>query len=95
MEEDSVVADLENLPVEERPQRRTTYTAKMATHMEEEAQRRMSHLFNLLMGMLVACEPGIPYAPLFYRPLEHIMETNPCWKRGNYNAFMKIMHNIH
>ena len=28
--------------------------------------------FAKLVGMLVACEPGVQYAPLFYKPLEKI-----------------------
>ena len=46
--------------------------------------------FASLIGMLVACEPGVRYAPLFYKPLGKIKEQNLNWKHGKFNAFMRI-----
>ena len=46
--------------------------------------------FASLIGMLVACEPGVRYAPLFYKPLEKIKEQDLNWKHGKFNAFMRI-----
>ena len=43
-----------------------------------------------LIRMLVACEPGVRYAPLYYKPLERVKDKNLIWKRGNYIAFMKV-----
>ena len=40
--------------------------------------------------MLGACEPGIRYAPLYYKPLERVKDKNLNWKRGIYSAFMKV-----
>ena len=47
-------------------------------------------IFASLIGMLVACEPGVRYALLFYKPLEKIKEQNLSWKHGKFNAFMRI-----
>ena len=47
-------------------------------------------IFAKLIGMLVASEPGVRYAPLFYKPLEKIKENNLSWKRGHYDSFMKV-----
>ena len=46
--------------------------------------------FAQLIGMLVACEPGVRYAPLYYKPLEKIKEHNLNRKRGNFNVFMRV-----
>ena len=46
--------------------------------------------FAKLIGMLVVCEPGVRYAPLYYKPLERVKDKNLNWKRGNYGAFMKV-----
>ena len=46
--------------------------------------------FSKLIGKLVAAEPGVEYAPLYYKPLECVKNTNLRIKRGNFDAFMKI-----
>ena len=51
-------------------------------------------LFSQLIGKLVASEPGVDYAPLYYKPLEKQKETNLKHKRGKYNAFMKVTDRI-
>lgn len=43
-----------------------------------------------LIGMLVASEPGVLYAQFYYKPLEKIKEKNLNWKKGRYDAFMKV-----
>lgn len=47
-------------------------------------------IFAKLIGSLVASEPGVQYAPLFYKPLEHIKDRNLNFKRGNYESYMKV-----
>jgi hypothetical protein len=51
--------------------------------------------FAKLIGLLVASEPGIPpYAPFYYKPLEKIKIKNLNWKKGKFDAFMRIDGNI-
>lgn len=49
--------------------------------------------FARLIGKMVACEPGMQYAPLYYKDLEHEKEEKLKQCRGNYDAFMKISDN--
>ena len=46
--------------------------------------------FAKLIGKLVAAEPGIEYAPLYYKPLEKIKEYQLKCHRGNFDSFMTI-----
>ena len=47
-------------------------------------------LLAKLIGKMVAAEPGVETAPLFYKPLEKVKDK--CIKRakGNFNNFMKL-----
>ena len=47
-----------------------------------------------LIGKLVAAEPGIEYAPLYYKPLEKLKEQQLKIHRGNFNSFMTIPNQI-
>lgn len=50
--------------------------------------------FAQLIGKLVAADPGVKYAPLYYKPLEKAKIANLRAKKGNFNAFMKITNEI-
>lgn len=50
--------------------------------------------FSRLVGMLVASEPGVLYAPLYYKPLEKIKLANLNAKKGNFDAYMRVTSNI-
>ncbi len=39
---------------------------------------------------MVAAEPGVEHAPLFYKPLEKVKENELKQCRGNYDAVMNI-----
>jgi hypothetical protein len=49
-----------------------------------------NRLFAKLRGKMVAAEPGVETAPLFYKPLEKVKDK--CIKRAkdNFNNFMKL-----
>ena len=46
--------------------------------------------FAKLIGKLVATEPGIEYAPLYYKPLEKLKEEELSIHKGNFDSFMTI-----
>ena len=46
--------------------------------------------FAKLIGKLVATEPGIEYAPLYYKPLEKIKDKELKIHKGNFDSFMTI-----
>ena len=46
--------------------------------------------FATLIGKMVASEPGMQYAPLYYRDLEHIRDNELKLNRGNFDAKMKV-----
>ncbi|XP_060558153.1 uncharacterized protein LOC132718470 [Ruditapes philippinarum] len=46
--------------------------------------------FAQLIGKLVASEPGVEYAPLFYIPLEKVKDKNLRLNKGQYDKFMKL-----
>ena len=50
--------------------------------------------FAQLIGKFVAAEPGVEYAPLFYKPLEKVKTAALKQKHGNFNSFMSITPNI-
>lgn len=50
--------------------------------------------YSKLIGKLVAVEPGIEYAPLYYKPLEKLKEQQLKIHRGNFNSFMTIPNQI-
>ena len=51
--------------------------------------------FSQLTGRLVAIQPGVEYAPLYYKPLEKIKDHELKIHQGNYNSFMNISGSIH
>lgn len=55
-----------------------------------EKKRVTIREYAKLIGKLVASEPGVEYAPLFYKPLEKIKDKNLRIHKGNYNSFMNI-----
>lgn len=60
------------------------------------AQKRVTiRQFSQLIGRLVATQPGVEYAPLYYKPLEKIKDYELKRHQGNYNSFMTIPRNIH
>ena len=50
--------------------------------------------FATLIGKMVASEPGMQYAPLYYRDLEHIRDNELKSNRGNFDAKMKVGNEI-
>ena len=46
--------------------------------------------FAKLIGLMVASEPGVEHAPLFYKPLEKIKEFQLRINKGNFDRYMKI-----
>jgi hypothetical protein len=50
--------------------------------------------FSKLIGKLVVAEPGVEYAPLFYKPLEQEKEKNLKLHYGKYNAFIKLTDSV-
>ena len=46
--------------------------------------------FSQLIGKLVATQQGVEYAPLFYKPLEKVIEHELKKHYGNYNSCMTI-----
>ena len=60
------------------------------------AQKRVTiRKFSQLIGSLVATQPGVEYAPLYYKPLEKIKDHELKIHQGNYNSFMNIPRSIH
>ena len=43
-----------------------------------------------MIDTMVATEPGVEYAPLFYKPLEKIKEINLRKGKGNFDNLMRI-----
>ena len=46
--------------------------------------------FAKLIGKLVATEPGIGYAPLYYKPLDKLKEKELNIHKGNFDSYMLI-----
>lgn len=46
--------------------------------------------FAQVIGKMVAAEPAVAHAPLFYKPLEKIKETQLRKAKGNFDHFMPI-----
>ena len=46
--------------------------------------------FAKLIGLMVASEPAVEHAPLFYKPLEKIKEFQLRINKGNFDRYMKI-----
>lgn len=46
--------------------------------------------FAKMIGKMVAAEPGVEYAPLFYKPLEKIKDINLRKSKGNFDNLMRI-----
>jgi hypothetical protein len=46
--------------------------------------------FSQLIGKLVAAEPGVEYAPLFYKPLEKVKESALRAHKGKFESFLTI-----
>jgi hypothetical protein len=51
--------------------------------------------FAKIIGKLVAAEPGVEYAPLYYKPLEKIKEIELKRHRGNFDSYMTIPHGLY
>lgn len=68
----------------------------IADHCKEIMQKKFVTIaeFAQLVGKLVAAEPGVEYAPLYYKPLEREKDRNLKLKHGNYNSFMKLTASI-
>ena len=49
--------------------------------------------FAQLIGKMVACEPGMQYAPLYYKDLEHEKDHHLKQCKGNYDAHIVISDN--
>lgn len=49
--------------------------------------------FAQLLGKMVACEPGMQYAPLYYKDLEHEKDQKLKQCKGNYDAHIVISDN--
>ena len=47
--------------------------------------------FAILIGKMVAAEPGVEHAPLFYKPLEKVKDTELRCHNGNFDRFMKSL----
>lgn len=60
-----------------------------------EKRRVTMREFAKLIGKLVATDPGIDYAPLFYKPLERVKERMLKLHKGNYNSFMNIPKSVY
>lgn len=65
-------------------------------HCKEVIQTKFTTIteFAQLIGKLVAAEPGVEYAPLFYKSLEKAKDKNLKLKCGNFKSFMKITEDI-
>ena len=46
--------------------------------------------FAKMIGKMVEAEPGVEYAPLFYKPLEKIKDINLRRSKGNFDNLMRI-----
>ena len=46
--------------------------------------------FAKMIGKLVASEPGVDYAALFYKPLEKVKDCQLRINKGNFDCFMKL-----
>ena len=46
--------------------------------------------FAQMIGKMVAAEPGVEYAPLYYKPFELVKNHNLKRKRGNFDSFMRV-----
>lgn len=64
-------------------------------HSILEKKRVTIREFAQLLGKLVAAEPGVECAPLFYKPLEKVKDKNLKIHKGNYNSFMNISEALH
>ncbi|XP_053383777.1 uncharacterized protein LOC128549987 [Mercenaria mercenaria] len=51
--------------------------------------------FAQLIGKLVASQPGVEYAPLFYKPLERVKDKMLTIHKGNFNSFMTIPQSVY
>ncbi len=51
-------------------------------------------LFAQLIGKMVAAEPGVEYAPLYYKPLELVKDAMLRRIRGNFDSVMSIPEEI-
>ncbi|MCG8113708.1 MAG: reverse transcriptase domain-containing protein [Candidatus Thiodiazotropha taylori] len=59
------------------------------------AQKRITiRQFAKLIGKLVATEPGVEYAPLYYKPLEKVKEKELNSHLGNFDSFMSVTNEI-
>ena len=60
------------------------------------AQKRVTiRQFSQLIGRLVATQPGVEYAPLYYKPVEKIQDHELEIHQENYNSFKNIPRSIH
>ncbi len=50
--------------------------------------------FAVLIGKMVASEPGYQFAPLYYKDLEHIRDMQLKLSHGNYDAHMTVTDDI-
>ncbi|XP_045206274.2 uncharacterized protein LOC123558461 [Mercenaria mercenaria] len=59
------------------------------------SEKNLYSKFSKLIGKLVATEPGVQYAPLYYKPLEKVKEIQLGKHKGNYDSFFTIPHSLH
>ena len=73
--------------------RLTTERMEELLQLCEHMLKQKMHIirkFAILIGKMVAAEPGVEHAPLFYKPLEKIKDTELRCHNGNFDRFMTI-----
>ena len=63
---------------------------QLCKHMLKQKMHITIRKFAILIGKMVAAEPGVEHAPLFYKPLEKIKDTELRCHNGNFDRFMTI-----
>ena len=77
-----------------------TMTVRLPPDRQQEIIELCNHIlqkrrvtirkFSQLIGKLVATQQGVEYAPLYYKPLEKVKETELSKHKGNYDSFMNV-----
>ena len=47
-----------------------------------------------MTGIMVAAEPGVEYAPLYYKPLDKVKDFNLRKHKGDFDRLMKISRDV-
>ena len=50
--------------------------------------------FAKMIGIMVAAEPGVEYAPLYYKPLEKVKDFNLRKNKGHFDRLMRISRDV-